>query len=242
MREQQRELLKDPQYRAAMLVQQRTGIAQYYKDVGIELGLGAEKTDALLDLLAEQQVRRMEQPPLAYEPGQAPEIGEAQRSQERFQAMQQRNQEELGALLGADKAQAFKDYQSNAGARQMVHGMRDTLASQGMPLDDDTVRSMVQAVGESQRRMRDEVQPTATAFSPTAGPRESVEMMQRQMDHIAENQKRTLEAMSPSLTATQRRVVEQQQSAQRMRQEAQLQMIIKQREARSNGTDEDDHA
>lgn len=247
-RERQRQLMQDPDYREAMRVQQRSIMARGYPGVAQELGLTAEQTDQLFDLLTEQQLRNNEQAEFLWDSEGLDPAALQQRQakmQQRWMEIQQKNEAELAAHIGPDKLQAWKDYQSTLGVRHQVEQLRSTLASRGVPLDDDANRAVVKAYAEAQKAEMQEytnmvranpgysARPVATIQ--TAGVGTSSEMYEQMMERTKKRNQRVLEAASPFLTYEQREALQKEQEAELKMQEAQLRIMRAQSNANGTG-------
>lgn len=152
----ERELMKDPEYRNARILQARATMAQLYPDLAEELGLSADEIDKLLTLLARQQTEMSEYSIVIAAGEQRPSDAEMQERTRIMGEINQRHQEELAASLGGRYAQ-WQDYQQTLGARQRVIQLRQTLAGSGLSLSDVQARPLVAAIAAEQQRMSQEL-------------------------------------------------------------------------------------
>lgn len=148
-----REMLRDPEYRAAMQTQHRYSLRRTYSDVGGALQLTPAEVDQLLDVLASQRLRAMEngmnlRGEGATDPSAVKRLAEEQQRQ--FEA-------ELGDVLGG-KLQAWKNYQSSMGARMQVRELRASLVETEQPLRIDRAEALVAALAQEDRRLQQELQ------------------------------------------------------------------------------------
>ena len=148
--EQQRALLRDPAYRDAMMTQQKAMMGNMYPDLANELNLAPGEFERLTTLLAEQQLRSMEQQSGPFFDG-PPDSATAQEMQRKAQANRQAADAELKALLGDEKWNAWRDYQSTMGVRHEVAQLRTSLANQGAPLTDDQIKPLQRALADAQQ-------------------------------------------------------------------------------------------
>jgi hypothetical protein len=237
-RERQRQLMQDPDYREAVRVQQRSNMTRQYPGVAQELGLTADQAEQLFDLLAEQQMRNNEQAQLVWEAEDLDPAAMQQRQekmQQRWAEMQQKSDAELAAQLGPDKLQAWKEYQSTLGARHQAEQLRSTLASRGVPLNEDASRAVVKAYAEAQKAEMQDFTNMARANATSSGNagltgrlyavEPSANMFQRQIEHTQKRNQRVLEALSPFLSYEQREALQKEQEAELKMQEAQMRIM-----------------
>jgi hypothetical protein len=238
-RDRQRELLQDPEYREALRLQQRSLMGRSHPNVAQELGITAEQAEQLFDLLADQQMRNNEQPELLWD---AEELDPAtlqqrqEKMQQRWAEIQKTNDAELAALLGPDKLQAWKEYQSTLGSRHQAEQLRSTLASRGVPINDEANRAVVKAYAEAQKaEMQEYANMAARASAPSSSAKaglvrihssgSTAEMYERQMEYTKKRNQRVLEALSPFLTYEQREALQKEQEAELKMQEAQMRIM-----------------
>jgi hypothetical protein len=237
-RERQRQLMQDPEYREAMRVQTRTNLARQYPGVIEELGLDPQQAESFFTLLADQQLRMQEQMEPFWEVTPQDERTDPTTIQQRHQKIQQttseiqrNNEAQLAALLGPQKMQAWKEYQSTVGQRWQLEQMNSTLAAQGMPLPDDLHKPVLKALAEVQRQEMQEVAARSTRIGPAATtPRFAASMgfqapdMEQLIDNMKKRNQRMLDAISPYLTYEQRQALEKEYEAQIKMQEAQMRL------------------
>ena len=130
--------------RKFILSRTRMSVRRLYGDAGAALGLSPEKSNQLLDLLADQQTRNMGGPPV---------LPDGQTRQQYFQAQQQKNADEIKALIGADKAADWTAYQKSLPDRMQVNQIRDQLDQSGTPMTDSQRTEMLAAVTEESQRL-----------------------------------------------------------------------------------------
>lgn len=234
-RERQRQLMQDPEYREAMRLQTRSTLARQYPGVIEELGLDQAQADDFFAMLADQQMRANEQmEPLWEVDGEDRDPTAIQQRHQKLQQaaaeMKRNNEAELSARFGQGKLQEWKEYQSTMGQRWQLENMRSTLASQGLPLNEDVSKPMLKALAEVQKL---EIQDYAAAnrnVSP-AQARLAANMpfegrsMEQQIEVTKKRNQRMLDAVSSYLTFEQRQALEREQDAQVKMQEAQLRVM-----------------
>ena len=102
--------------------QMRANFKRMNADIGSKLGLSQEDANKLIDLMIDQQMGMIERSREMRGTSVTPEQRAAELS-----AQQQKNLADITALIGADKIDAYKDYQQTMPARQEV----DMLSRQG---------------------------------------------------------------------------------------------------------------
>ena len=234
-RERQRQLMQDPEYREAVRLQARTNFARQYPGVIQELGLDQAQAEDFFELLAEQQMRGTEEMEPLWEmeiDGRDPAaIQQRQSDVQRIAAeMHRKNDAELAARFGQDKLQAWKEYQSTIGQRWQLEHMRNTLAAQGLPLNEDMSKPMLKALAEVQKLEMQEVAAANRGRTPAqarVGANVAFEgrNMEQQLEDTKKRNQRVLDAISSYLTFEQRQALEREQEAQVKMQEAQLRMM-----------------
>jgi hypothetical protein len=193
---EQRELMKDPEYRRAMLAQLRLTLPQTYPGLIEEMGLTEDQANALFDLLAEQQ---LEQTALM-----TPLSGDgSQRNQEQVREYSERSQdltrqrdEKIAALLGNTGRERFKAYEATRPARMQAQSMQRTLESAGAPLRPEQMRALTDAYVNEQQRQQEDLLSMMRATN--VG-----DAAEQQMQAQGERNRRLVEAMRPHLTLQQ---------------------------------------
>lgn len=242
-RERQRLLMQDPEYREAMRIQARSNFGRSYPGLAEELGLDPKQADEFFGLLSDQQMRSSEQMEGLWDmEGKDPAaIREQQRKiQQQAAELQRTGEAEIAARFGQEKLQAWKEYQSTLGVRHQLQNMRTTLAGQGLPLSEDSNKSMLRALAEVQKAEADEY---SAAVNRGAAPKLgffqngslSPEMVENQLEATKKRNQRVLDAISPYLSYEQRSAVEKEQQAQMKVQEAQMRIMRAQGALNSNG-------
>ncbi len=146
-----RDLLKDPDFRAAQLAQRRAQLQRTYAALVRELNLTPAQADALFDLMARQQLARMSEPARSVANGQLPGEDAQQVMRNAIQETRRTQDAEIATLLGDAAFQQFKEYQDTLGARQRVTQLRAQLAAQGQLLADEQFKPLITAVAAEQK-------------------------------------------------------------------------------------------
>ena len=138
---ERREMLKDPEYRKAMLAQTRASVARNNMGLAEELGLSQAEADKLLDLLAEQEMRMSSELSLFIADSKDPAA--MQESTRRQQEFARQQEESIAALLGPAKNAQWRQYQQSVPARSQVAALSSTFAMSGMPLNAGQQKSLL---------------------------------------------------------------------------------------------------
>jgi hypothetical protein len=239
--ERQRALLRDPEYREAMVAQQKMMLMRMNPDIARDLGLTPEQMDRLYTTMGEQYVRSMEAQgypwaDAATDPeGVQEKIEEANRkSGEQLQA----NLAEIRKVLGDAKFREFEQYQNMAGARGEASHIRESLATAGVPLDDDLAMPLARVLHEHQQKQNREAATVAPADGQfvaragfISGPESlsivlnSVENQQQQLESMEKYQRQQREALARVLSPQQLKVIEEEQESTLQLQRAQLRIM-----------------
>ena len=121
----------------------KSQVRRLYGDAGQAMGLSAEKSNQLLDLIADQQTRNVGRP----------NIPDGQTPQQYFQDQQKKNQDEIKALIGSDKMADWAAYQKSLPQRAELGQVRDQLDQAGVPMNDSQRTQMLAAITEEQQRL-----------------------------------------------------------------------------------------
>jgi hypothetical protein len=196
MAKQADELRKDPAVREAMLAQLRARLPSEYPDLGKALGLTYEQLDALLDLLASQQMN----PPLTPAELEGP----------------------IEAQLGPEKFQKFLEYRRTKASRLQVDELRTALSPTAHPLTDQQQETLLDRMSAEQKLRAEEIRSKRTALGgpgvPLA-PNESLGLNELVLKSTEEGNQRVLEEagnyLKPEQVAALRSMLEQQLSVSR---------------------------
>ncbi len=240
MRERQRKLMSNPEYRAAMRAQQRMSLQQNYPDLASALRLQPEELEKLLDLLADQQLQSMGEFGPFEDPASAGTAAEQQQKmaewRRRMEEEQSRREAGIAALLGP-KYQDWQEYQGSLGARMQARELRNTLDSSAEPLRAEQIRPLVAAIAEAERlaatEMRNEMQRRPPAQVPS--PEQRLAMLDQMIERTEAYQQRLHDAVLPHLTAAQLEGFDQMMKQQLDMQRAQLAMMREQQAAAARG-------
>jgi hypothetical protein len=243
--ERQRAMLRDPEYREAMLAQQKVGLMRGNPNIGRDLDLSLEQVDRLFDTLAEQQLRSMENAQ-ALRWGEQPDPAKMQEYQRKALEQQSANETEIKRALGEAKYREWQEYQSMAGVRWEADRVRSSLASAGLPLDENLTKPLLKTLAEQQQKMMQEaakqMTPATNRLIAVNGGWSSVvtsdgtqvnalQVQEKSLELTAQHHKRQHEALARVLTPEQLKIVEDEHNAELQMQKAQLRMMRAQQEA-----------
>lgn len=215
--EQQQRLLKDPEYRDLMRHQQKMGMKRMYGDMEIMLDMSKEEVDRVLDVLAEQQVRSMEQQrPFMVPPDGSPPDEAAIREHHRaLQEIQRKNDAELAAAMGS-KYRDWQEYQQTMGARQQVMRLRETLAGSDEPIRQDQVKPLVQAMAREQQLSQHQAPAIRRSIPGTqVSTDETLRMQEEWLERTTQTHQRVRDSVSSLLTPSQMEHLQEQQDQER---------------------------
>jgi hypothetical protein len=245
--ERQAALLRDPEYRDAMLAQQKVGLRQGSPNLARDLDLSPEQADRLFSTLAEQQLRSMETTsPMMW--GEQSDPAQAQEYQRKAMEQQRANDTELKRVLGEAKYREYQEYQSLSGVRWEADRVRTALANAGVPLEESLTKPLLKTLQEQQQKMMQQMAAAAGSsatqnhFFAAGGVGAAlvtsdvtnvnmIEMQEKSLELQAQQQKRQREALAHVLTPEQLKVIEDEHKTQLQMQRAQIKMMRAQQEA-----------
>ena len=246
--ERQRALMRDPDYRDAMLMQQKMALKRQNAGLAKDLDLTAEQAERLVDTMAEQAMRSMENANFMGW-GEQPDAAKMQELQRKAMEQQRSNEAELKAVLGAAKFREWQEYQALTGVRWEADRVRASLANAGVPLDDNLAKPLLKTLQEQQNKMLQQAAAKAGSTNSVVGARvvagsgltvvgpygdpspDVLKMQQDSIELMAAHQRRQREALAGVLTPEQLKVIEDEQTAELQMQRAQLRMMRAQQEA-----------
>ena len=245
--ERQRTLLRDPEYREAMRAQQKMGLVRSNPNLARDLDLTADQLDRLYDVLAEQSLRSMENTgPMWSVNGEQPDAAKIQEYQRKAMEQQRSNEAELKRALGDTKYREWQEYQSMAGVRWEADRVRTSLASAGVPLDENLAKPLLKSLHEQQVKLMQQAANaartaapnaavgarlmTSSGFSPGTSP-DMLKMQEQSLEMMAQHQKRQRDALASVLSPEQLKIIEDEHNAEQQMQRAQLRIMRAQQEA-----------
>jgi len=202
-------LLKNPEFRGAMLSQQRVALEDQFRDLPKILGLSPEQSDRLFDLLADQQIRQFD---LRW---QRPEAGKT--FSDLLQDARAKNAAELAELLGPSNMIRYQEFRASLQGRAEVNSVRAELASGADPMRESQYDPMLAVVNLELQRLNQEIADLGPRGVPGSDPADETKRIELT---VAANQ-RILDAARPILSGTQLAGLESLYRRQRQQMEAQ---------------------
>ena len=138
-----RSMTDSPAGRNFMKTRMKSSVRRMYGDAGAALGLSKQKSEELIDLLADQQTRNMGRPALA----------EGQSFQQFAREQQQKNNTEIASLVGEDKLDEWAAYQKSLPERAQVNMVGEQLEAAGVPMTENQRTELLAAVSEETQRL-----------------------------------------------------------------------------------------
>jgi hypothetical protein len=228
-RNRQDELMKNPEYRKLRFAQQRLSVERNHPGLVQELGLSDNEADRLFDLLSANQLAINESQSLIVN-GAQDQVG-AEEVTRRRHALGREQDEALRVLLGGKYSQ-YQDYQQSRPARNQVVTIGNQLAQAGLPLTDAQMRSLTAVLrAEQQRRGPGQDSMMATPEPGRANPVDldaRTKMMEENLKRTEDNNRRTIEAVAPHMSAKQLAVYREQLEQQAAMNRISIKMQIEQ--------------
>lgn len=184
-------LVKNPEFRKAMHSQQRVVLEDAFRDLPKILGLSADQSARLFDLLAEQQVRKFDMRWQKPEPGQT--------FVERMQEARARNATELAELLGPSNMIRYQEFRASLEGRAEVNSVRSELARSWEPMRESQYEPLLAVVNVELQRLNQEIDDLGPRGIPGSDPANET----RRSELTIEANQRILDAARPILSSAQ---------------------------------------
>ncbi|MEO6080620.1 MAG: hypothetical protein ABIQ86_12680 [Steroidobacteraceae bacterium] len=199
---QEKELLKDPEYRKARLAMQRINMARNYPGLVEELGLSEKDADRLFDLLAENQLVMNSEASFSIGANGQPDQAAFQERMRKQQELQRQQEESVAALLGPGKYAQWQDYQQTRMPRMQATSLGAQLAQVGQPLSEAQHKALTTTLIAEQKRQREDSQSMARNIN-RADPQAVAQLQEEAMKRQEQSNRRILEAAASSLNPRQ---------------------------------------
>lgn len=157
MQQRQRQLWKDPEYRAAMAAQNKASLRRLYGDAARELGLSPVEMERLLDALATQRLPDPDAMDVSLGPEGRPDEDWLRRTRERDAARRRAGEAELRALLGDERYARWQEVEKTTPARIQAERLRMEVSAAGVTLDRAQEASLARLLADEERRVSNEV-------------------------------------------------------------------------------------
>jgi hypothetical protein len=146
------EILSVPEESVVVLSEHKLSIQRMFPDLASALDLKQDDADALLNLLAEHELRSSENPPFVPEGELEWNVNNKPDWVYEVEAEQRRRDQEIAALLGAEKFREWQTYVENAGAAMLVRQLRAVLDGGSNSLYEYQIPFLTTAIAEAQQR------------------------------------------------------------------------------------------
>lgn len=143
--EARRKRLQDPQTRALMRAEAKAEFRAEYHDLERAIGLTPHEYEQFLDLRAALRIESWEL-----------DSGELDAFAATFEAQQRREQEQIAALFGEEKARRYDEYVRSMPARRLAQQFETRLSEQNALSDDQRTR-LIAALHSASQRSEDDV-------------------------------------------------------------------------------------
>jgi hypothetical protein len=185
--------LDDPEYRAARRAMSRAEFKQRNPLLAGELGISEEQADAVIDIIAEGQLRdsARQLDLMARGNPDAAAMEEMKRQQE---AQQKQDRDTLMAMLGPEKYGQLEEVRQTETAHVRMVNLKTLLAQSGQPLSTDQALSMTRVMASEQQREEKEMQQLRSSGQWNQVP---------EVDRAVEGDRRILDNAAGILTAQQ---------------------------------------
>ena len=137
-------MFADPEMKKMMRTQQSAGTRMMYGDLAKELGLSAEQTDKVMELLAARQAAASELALNSVAGGKADPAKSAEVAE---------SDAKLQALLGPEKAAKLNEYERTTGDRMAIRQYERSFSSAGLPLDETQSAGLLQIMKEERMKV-----------------------------------------------------------------------------------------
>jgi hypothetical protein len=212
--ELQQRLMKIPEYRGALLRQQRLLIEAEFRDLPGLLGLSPEQADQLFDLMARQGVRILE--------AQWGKPGDGRPRQDAYREARFQNEAELTEFLGHSNMIRLQEFRSTLQSRSEVASVRNELARSSEPLRQDQIEPMVALVHIELQKMNQELKEAGS--SQYGGPSDDPQEIARRAEAAIAANSRIAEAARTILSSAQLAALKDLYRHQRLQMEAQSEL------------------
>lgn len=187
----EQDLLRNPEYRKAELLQRRIRLEQGNPGLAEAVGLSEHEASQLFEAMAEDQLKRTTE---------SAALRAAGSSAASINALMQGNpaQNPVLIVLGEEKFARYQDYTRNVRpALTQVAGIGSMLTAAGQPLSNEQARSLASAMlAEQQRQRQDGV--AASTVQPGGGG--ILGVLEQSAARQEESNRRLLEAAAPFLS------------------------------------------
>lgn len=145
-------MFTDPEMKKSMKVQQLMGVRMMYSDLAKELGLDAQETEQLMELLGDRQMDLTAAAMTAAEDG----AGTPEEQRKRIEETQKRYEDQLKAVLGEDRFAKMKSYEATMGDRWMMQQFKGQFSAANAALEPQQKEQLLTLMREERAKMPDQ--------------------------------------------------------------------------------------
>lgn len=159
-------MFSDPEMKKSMRVQQLVGVRMIYSDLAKELGLSAEDSQQLMEILADRQMDLSAAAMASFDRNSPDKEANAKK----VANAQKRYAEQLQAVLGEERYKKFQSYEGSIGDRFLLQQFEGQFAASGAPLEAAQKENLLGL-------MREERTKTPNNFANTTDPAKQMDAL-----------------------------------------------------------------
>jgi len=191
----QKALQDNSDYHEARVAEMRTALKSRNPLLARELGISEREADAILDILAEDQLQQEGQTlDLLTANGSRPDAAAIEQMKRLQKAQQQQRNSTLMSMLGPTRFEQLQYIEETQSARTKMVNMNTLLGQSGRPLTTDQALSFTKVMADEQKREEKESQELRKSGRAT---------QVSQVDRAVEGDRRILDAAASFLSAQQ---------------------------------------
>jgi len=137
-------MMKDPAMREMMRSQQQSAVKMMYNGLFKEMKVTPEEKEKLMGILTDVQMKTVENAQGMF--GDSPEPAEAAELGKTISDLKNQSDADIKELLGDERNQQFKDYQSQIDERMQMDQLQARLATENFPLEDQQAAQLLEAM------------------------------------------------------------------------------------------------
>ena len=137
-------MMKDPAMREMMRSQQQSAVKMMYNGLFKELKVTPEEKEKLMGILTDMQMKTIENAQGLF--GDNPQTADIAEQGRAISDLKNQSDAAIKELLGEERNQQFKDYQSQIGERMQIDQLQSRLDSEKFPLQEDQAHQLLEAM------------------------------------------------------------------------------------------------
>lgn len=193
-------MMKDPSMREMMRGQQKATINMMYSGLFKEMNLTPEEKEKLTGILTESQLKNIERAQGMFG---AQKDGTMEDTQKLVADSKKQTDSEIKALLGDERYAQYEDYQKNIGDRMQLDQLKTKLAAQNLPMQDEQMAQMLQAMKEEKAAMPPVIPSDASQVPANMKSLLTAENLDKQTQWLDDYNRRVLDRAAQILTPEQ---------------------------------------